>query len=313
MLRKHMEKIEQKAIRINAIFILIMALSGLIFGFLSKSSAIILDGLFSTILFFTLLFAIYIQKVSSQPVTYLYPYSKWRLDTIYILFKVLILLGILLYTLIDSIIVLGEFFIYGIVPDEVNASWIIIYTVIKLSAAIPCYLIYSKYIRQTNNKSEFLHIERKSVVIDGGITFAIFVGFFTIGQISWLKDITDGLILFCLAVFLLYEMKKELVHTMDVLLGKRINVDREKYYTGLLTNWFSEFYIKDIHIEYYGKTTVVSIVSSFNGSKTTLELHNFERMVKKILEAEFGTVFLNIYWDEENKFDCLINGLNTKV
>ncbi len=307
MLRKEMARIEQKAIEINLIFILIMALSGLVFGFLSKSSAILLDGLFSTILFLTLIFAIYIQKVSNQPVTYLYPYSKWRLDTIYILFKVLVLLGILLYTLIDSVIVLGEYFLYNSVPTEVNATWIIIYTFIKLSAAIPCYMIYTKFIKATNYKSAFLRIERKSVVIDGGITFAIFVGFFTIGQISWLKDITDSIILFCLAVFLLYEMKKEFVHTMDVLLGKRINIERERYYTGLLTNWFSDFYVKDIHIEYYGKTTVVSIVSGYCGSKTTLELHNFERTIKRILEAEFGTVFLNIYWDEENQLNCLID------
>ncbi len=46
---------EFKAIKYNSVFIFLMAASGLIFGTLAKSSAIILDGLFSTILFLTLI------------------------------------------------------------------------------------------------------------------------------------------------------------------------------------------------------------------------------------------------------------------
>ncbi len=302
-----MAEIEKKAIILNAPFIFIMAFSGIFFGYLSNSASIMLDGIFSTILLITLFFAMYIKKLSNQPVSYLYPYSKWKLDTIYILFKVLVLLGILFYTFVDAIIILFEFFFLGVVPDEVTAYWIVIYSVIKLSAAIPSYLIYRKYRIKTKDKSDFLKIEQKSVLIDAGITLSIFIGFFTIGQIDLFHEITDALILLFLTMFLLFEMFKEFLYTMDVLIGKRVKVDREVYYVSYFNHYFPDFKFKDIHIEYYGKITVVSIVCGFEGDKSIIDLHNFERIIKEEMSDELGEIYLHTYWDEDTKPYCLIN------
>lgn len=308
--KAEISKIENKAILVNAPFIFIMAVSGLVFGYLSHSSSIILDGLFSTILFMTLFFAAYIKKLSNQPISYLYPYAKWKLDTIYILFKVLILLGILFYTLFDASIVLFEYIKYGIAPEEVKGYWITIYSVIKLGAAVPSYFIYKNFRHKTKDRSEFLKIEQKSVIIDGGITLAILIGFYTIGQIEFFKEITDAIILLLLALFLIREMLHELTHTINILIGKRILVEREEYYVNFFNNYFADYQFKDIHIEYYGQITVVSIVCGFKGEKSIIELHNFERVLKEELRGELGEVYLHTYWDEDTKPYCMLKTID---
>ncbi len=302
--------IENRAIIINAPFIFIMAVSGLVFGYLSHSSSIILDGLFSTILFLTLFLAMYIKQLSNQPVSYLYPYSKWKLDTIYILFKVLVLLGILFYTFFDAIVILFEYIAMGLVPNEVEGFWITIYSIIKLSAAVPSYFIYQKYRKSCDDRSEFLKIEQKSVLIDAGITLAILLGFYTIGQIELFKEITDAIILLFLAMFLIREMFQEFIHTMNVLIGKRIKVNLEEYYVNFFNLYFSDFHFKDIHIEYYGKITVVSVVCGFDNEKSIVELHDFERIIKEKLSEEFGEVYLHTYWDEDTRPYCMINEID---
>ncbi len=297
---------EFKAIKYNSAFIFLMAASGLIFGTLAKSSAIILDGLFSTILFLTLILAIFIQKISSQPISYMYPYSKWRLDSLYILFKVLVLIGILVYTFFDAIHVLVDFMISSNVPDEVNGTWIIIYSALKIMAAVPPIIIYGKFRKKVNNKSEFLKIEQKSVIIDTVITLAILVGFLTLGKIEATEPIADAIILLFLSVFLLTKMFKELTHIIDLLIGKRINLDREIYYLNFFNLWFVDYHFKDVHIEYYGKTTMVSLVCSYKGKKNIYEMHDFERKVKELMYNEFGSIYLQIYWDEEEKPFCFL-------
>ncbi len=308
--KEEISKIENKAILVNAPFILVMAVSGLLFGYLSHSSSIILDGLFSTILFLTLFLAIYIKQLSNQPVSYLYPYSKWKLDTVYILFKVLVLLGILFYTLFDASIILYEYIFHGVVPEEVQGFWITVYSIIKLGAAIPSYLIYRKYRKKAHDRSEFLKIEQKSVLIDAGITLSILIGFYTFGQIDMFKEITDALILLLLALFLIKEMFHEFRHTMDILIGKRILVNREEYYVNYFNRYFADFKFKDIHIEYYGPITVVSMVCGFTGEKSIIELHNFERILKEKLRDELGEVYLHTYWDEDTKPYCMLDTID---
>ncbi len=309
--QKNLVVVELEAIKKNAIFIFIMAVSGIVFGILAKSSAIILDGLFSTILFLTLILAVFIQKIASQPVSYLYPYSKWRLDSIYILFKVLILLGILVYTLFDTSFTLVDYFVDNKIPEAVNGYWIIMYSIIKICAAIPPLLIYRSYRKKCNDKSEFLKIEQKSVIIDASITLGILFGFLTLGQIEVVEPIADPLILMFLAFFLLKQMYGELIHIINLMIGKRINLDREIYYLGYFNTWFVDYRLKDLHIEHYGKKAMVSLVANYQGRKTIYELHDFEREVKKLMADEFGDIYLQIYWDEEQTpFCCEVE--NTK-
>ncbi len=307
MNRDQISNYELKAVKYNSVFMLIMAASGLVFGVLAKSSAIILDGLFSTILFLTIILAVFIQKIASQPISYMYPYSKWRLDSLYILFKVLILIGILMYTLFDAVHVLVDFFVSGSMPEAIEGQWIIIYSFIKISAAVPSILIYKGYRKKVKNKSEFLKIEQKSVMIDTIITLAILIGFLTLAQVERIEPVADALILLFLSVFLLSQMYKELIHIINLLIGKRINLDREIYYLNYFNLWFNDYKFKDVHIEYYGKTTIVSLVCNYKGKKDIYEMHDFERKVKELMYLEFGSIYLQIYWDEETKPFCFID------
>lgn len=299
----HVDKLieyENTAINKNIIFLFLMASSGIIFGELANSEAIVLDGAFSTILFLTIFLAKYIQKKTSEPKSFLYPRGKWQLNSLYILFKIMLLFGILLYSLLESVVSIGSFVMAGTEPEEIVQIYANIYYVVKLISFVFAYKIYQNYLIKTKGKSQLLKIEKSAVLIDGLITVSIFIGFQTLGRIDLIAPITDSIILFFLSLFLMYRIIHEFRETLDLILGKRIFVKRENYYKSLFTNYFPDLEILDLYIQYLGKTTVVSIVGSFSGSKTVNDFTRIEQKIKDIMYKEYGKILLELYWDTKS-------------
>lgn len=302
MTKEKMLQIEKKALNINTPFILIMALSGLIFGYLSHSSAIVLDGIFSSILFLTIFLAKVIQKQAAMPRSYIYPMGKWYLDNVYNLFKVLILVGILSVSFIESIVKIVEFY-FGIleVPPIIH-FYADIYYVVKLAAFFVAFFVYKHYSKKALNRSEFLKIETKGVFIDGIITISIALGFFFLGGIEPLEPVIDSIILFGISLFLLIKMYSSGISYINQLLGKRIFLQREEYYAKIINKEVKDVDVLDLYIKFSGKSPVVVLTCTYEGSKDIDFFINFEHIVKDTLRGEFGEVYLNMYFDYEENF-----------
>lgn len=297
MLKTELVKRESEAINRNIPFLFIMAFSGIFFGSLANSSAIVLDGTFSLILFLSVFLAKFVQKKSSEPANFIYPHGKWQLDSLYIIFKVLILFGILFYSSVDAIRTIFEYIIHTegeTIIKQGYANW---YYLIKFIAFGISYAIYYHYEKLVDFKSQILHLERKSVFIDGIITISIFLGFRILGRIELIAPISDSIILLLLSLFLMREMTHEFKHILQIILGKRIYLERENYYKAMFNVYFYGINFSDVHIQFYGKTVIVSIVSSFEGKLSMEQLCELETEIKQLMFEEYDKVFLQMYWD----------------
>lgn len=297
MLKKDLAKYEKKATNLNIPFIFIMAASGIIFGFLAHSSAILLDGSFSFVLFLTIFLGKYIGRHTATPKSFDYPMGKSSLESLYVLFKILILIGLLLFSLTDAIKVFFEYAGGTYVEQEVIQQYARIYYVVKLSAFAISYGIYTYFIDLTNNQSNVLRIDRKGTFLDGIITIAIMIGLKVLAFIPVLAPIADSVVLFFLASFLLFEMGRELSHELQSALGKRRFLSQENYYKAYFNNYFHSVCIQDVYINQIGDAFFGYVSLSFEGEVTCDEIVRFEKIIKNEMNNKFDEIYIELYFE----------------
>ena len=295
---EEINKLESKAIKYNLIPIFLMGLSGLVFGLLSGSNAVSLDGIFSIVILITVIIAKSVGKVANTPRNYDFPRGHYLLENIYLLFKIVILATILTISILDSSVNIYNYFVNNAEPHAITQFYVNIYYICKTITFVIALLIYTHFYNLTKGKSTILKVERKSVIIDGTITFAIAIGFLILGGIESLKDISDSIILLSISLFLIIGIFKDFKEEINKTIGKRYLQNREVYYLNYFNMYFSEFEILDVYIFYIGKLCTVSLVVSFKNKKSVSEMHLFEKEIKDIMFNEYDEIFLYLYWSK---------------
>ncbi len=312
-MRKHddINHIEAKAISYNMVPIFLMGLSGLYFGYMAGSSAIILDGTFSMVILLTVLLAKRVSKVAAGPRTKQYPRGRYLLESIYMIFKVIVLMTILVVSIGESLVSLFEYFFMNVVPEPVDQHYANLYYFFKLSFFGIAVIIYRYFYTKSNKKSRLIKLEIKSVLIDGVITASIFTGFLILSHTP-LKEISDSIVLLVVASFLLFEISHDFKHQLDRTLGRRELIDRENYYRGLFNNYFVDFEFIDVYFFYLGKACHASIVAEFYGSICVDEIIDLEHEIKKLLKPEFDDVYIYLYWDRTAEEKRILREINMR-
>lgn len=296
MTRRELVNIEKRAILVNLTPIGLMGVSGMYYGSVANSSAVVLDGLFSSVLFITVIIATFVSRLSEKPRNEMYPQGHWLLENLYILFKILVLLTIVAYSLEEGVSGLFSYFNNTLEHETVNQHLINYYYIIKAFLVVICYFVYTYYLNKIKNHSDILKLERKSVLIDGGITISIALGFIILSQFESTKLISDQIILTCLSLFLLKEVTHDFILEINKTIGKRTLGQRELYYKSLFNNYFNDVTTDDVYIHLVGKNAIVSVTSRFDGKKSLDEIHNIEKSIKNLMFSEFDDVLLYMYW-----------------
>lgn len=291
--------IEKETLTKGALLVGLMGLAGVSAGILGGSGAVILDGMFSTVLCITVLLATKVEKKTNQPKSYMYPDSYVMLENIYLLFKLVVLMAILVYSFINGLSELIRHFMGTLEHREVDQQIINLYYISKTILVIISFMMYKQAIKDVNGKSEILKIEQKSVLIDGVITFTIAIGFIVFSRFEATKEISDPIILVGLSVFLMREIAHDLSKEFQKILGKRMYIKQEEKYLKIFNLMFSNYSFKDIYIKKIGKETIVSIVVTYDGSRTNQEIWILEKSIKGLMKADFDKIIIYTYWAEK--------------
>lgn len=270
---------EKKIISINLIFILIMALSGLYFGYISNSKALLTDGAVSFVIFITSSIGLLIHTNLNHNNDYLYPLGKWRFEYIYDLIRLLIITLIVIYSLIEANLTIINYIFGNVETNILPFNLIAVYFPIKILAAV-CSLFWLK-LNKPNLDNEYYRVERDSVTIDVVLTIAILVGFTTLTQIAAIAPIADSITLLTISLILLFTIFSELKHLVYILIGKRIYTELEQQLIKCLKH--ECFYIYDVHIEKFGLIYIVFVTCGFEGTKTLEDLEQFELAIGNAL------------------------------
>ena len=137
-----------------------------------------------------------------------------KLENKFLIFRALIMLGIIIYTIIDGSICIYDFS-KGVLSLDYNADNVslIIYAIMMTSLCFLITFTYSFFNNKLSEKSEIINIEIKASIYDGLVTIFAIGSLLVFGNISFLapvKDIGDSITVIILSLFYLITPIKEL-------------------------------------------------------------------------------------------------------
>ncbi|TRW98325.1 hypothetical protein FNJ84_05980 [Paracoccus sp. M683] len=199
-------QLEARALTVAMWGNLFMAVAGVLAGFLSNSNAIVMDGLFSLIGFVSALLGRRIsRKVEAGP-DLLRPYGYAADEAIFITFRSLSLLGLVLFAVTSALKNIYDY-ATGQPPEPLIFGPMIGYFVIIGGTCFAIWAMHHNAWRKTGRQSEILRLEARASAFDGLITAAAGVGLGAIylmreGPLAVIAPVGDSLIvlLLCLTV-----------------------------------------------------------------------------------------------------------------
>jgi len=160
---------EQRALKIGMWANLLMGISGVVAAQLSRSDALMVDGLYSAVNFVSAIIAGRVAVSVMRRPSQKRPFGYEVDEALYVLFRSLVLLGILAFAVLSSMGKMITYFRGGEIPELVFGP-IVVYTV---SMAVICFglaAIHGYYWKQTGFQSEILRMECSAAIVDGFIS-----------------------------------------------------------------------------------------------------------------------------------------------
>lgn len=292
----------ERVVKVNLIFVFVMALSGLVFGFLTGSKSIITDGIVSTVIFVSSLVGIYVHSSLYPACIDDYPYGKWRFEYIYNLLRMVTLLVIIGYSFLESLYTIFHYWISGVIPKEIILIEVFPYFLIKMSMVfLSLWWLKSNY-KKKHVDFESYSMESSSIKVDGFLTLAILIGIVVFSHIPVISKVADAFTLLIVAIILGISVFKELKQLIVMMIGKRIFHEQEAFIIKLINEKYDDFKIHDVYLEKHGIISMIYIKCEFEHSMTSSEFMKLERELKAYFKIhEIEKPMLHFYFDETSK------------
>ncbi|WP_299816740.1 cation transporter [uncultured Roseibium sp.] len=165
---KH-QAVERKALALGKWANLFMAFAGIATAWASRSDAMLVDGLYSAVNFASAIAAARIGARVGLPPTRTRPWGHDFDEVLYVTFRSLILIGVLVFAAFVAGTKIWTFFSGGSVPELVFGP-IALYAVVIVAICLGLALNYYRAYRRTGKRSSILKMESRAAVIDGALS-----------------------------------------------------------------------------------------------------------------------------------------------
>lgn len=238
---EQISQVENRSLRIGCYIYLVMGIAGLLTWQLSGSEAPKLDGTVCLVSLATGLLASWVGAQALRKPTEEYPYGRFANESIYIMFRALMLLGIVVLALVGSV---GTMIAYFVTREGVMVGFkiLIVYSVLMVIPCIGMSQIHKKNNRKIGNKSEVLKVEDTAAVLSAILSGAIGVAFAIFGLIpdgTWItsdtfniKFIADSIVVLILCILTLSTPWIMFKTEIQRIVGKNVAVDVRLAYAG---------------------------------------------------------------------------------
>ena len=221
---KNSEVVEKRSLTIGKWGNLIMAIAGIITSFLSHSDALLIDGLYSGVNFFSAIIAAHISIAVSRPADRRYPFGYNAYEALYVTFRSLVLLGIIAFALFGAVSKIITYISGGSVPELVFGP-ILVYAVAMVIICLFLAGLHYYSWRKSGKESEILKTESKAALIDGILSGGAGGGLFAAGFLhgtswSFIVPIADAVMVIVLCTIIVYQPIKLLRESLGEVAGK---------------------------------------------------------------------------------------------
>ena len=192
--------IENRALVISVIGALFMAGLGIGFALLTKSNAVLLDGIFSLIGFAAGLIALRVSRLVQQPDDIHYQFGYGGFEALFNLLKGITIAIISVFALTDAI----SSILSGGRP--INVGIALIYAIV---VGVTCFIV-ALYLRRAARitQSPLVELDAKNWLIDGLLTAAVLLAFVSAffiekSKYAWMADYADPVIVTVLVILVI--------------------------------------------------------------------------------------------------------------
>lgn len=166
---KDIREIEKRALGRGKWANLVMGVAGILAAWFSRSDAMLVDGLYSAVNFFSAIVAARVSLRVSRPPDRDRPWGYDFEETIYVTFRSLLLIGVLMFAFLVSGTKIVTFATGGDVPGLVFGP-IVIYAISMVLICGGLAFSFNRADKQTGGKSAILKTEARAAIVDGAIS-----------------------------------------------------------------------------------------------------------------------------------------------
>lgn len=288
-LLKEKQTNEMKALVCGIVLNLLSTIAGFIFFGLTLSMSIFLDALISGILCCSTVASVFVSNAVNKKKTNKYPLGRYAIENIFLLFRSIMMLGTIIFTIFDGAQNIA-FFIRGEKLNVVNMDniYLISYCALMVFFCLLITISYSFFNKKA--KSEIIKIEIKASIYDGLVTlFAIssLLIFANVEGLKFMAPIGDSITVIILSVFYTYSPVKELIHQISILTDRRRFPNKEKKMLKNLSVLYPEYKYVDIYYSFSGNTHSIYISLYPLNDKTSVEITDDFDLMRSQLHKKY--------------------------
>lgn len=221
--------IEIRSLQIGKWGNLVMAIAGVVTAYLSRSDAILVDGLFSGVNFASAIIAARVGAIVLLPPDREHPWGFEAYEAVYVMFRSLVLVGVTVFASFSAGAKILAYSFGEQVPELVLGP-IVIYT---LAMSLICFGLAAWHRvnwRRSGKQSEVLKIESNASSIDGCISLgagAALIGtlFLVDTPLDFLIPITDAILVLILSLLIIRQPTTSMFKALRELTGGAASPD----------------------------------------------------------------------------------------
>ncbi|MEP3277529.1 MAG: cation transporter [Stappiaceae bacterium] len=161
--------IERRALVVNKWANLVMAVAGVVAAIMSRSDALMVDGLYSAVNFVAAIIAIRVSERVGRPPDRGRPWGYGFEESLYVTFRSLVLVGILVFAAFGSASKIFTYLTGGAVADLIFGP-IIVYSLSMVVICLSLAFYHHRAFVKSGKSSTILKTESRAALIDGAIS-----------------------------------------------------------------------------------------------------------------------------------------------
>ena len=313
--------VERRSLFAYMYAMLVLAVAGFTAYAFTGVAATQLDGVISLINAGAAYIAARLALTATLPATAETPYGRLALENLYVLFRSLMILGVILVGLITNGIKIVEYLVTG-KGVEADFGWAAVYTA---GAAATCVALMFNHLRNNRSihgASALLRVEAHAAkmesLISGGICLSLVVvavlpeGTFLTSESFNIKDIADSIIVVVLCLVLFPEPLAQIRAEFGRLSGKRTDPDLDAVVRQAIADVTSahgdehsqDFTLVDVLAIRRGKVTEVDLRVSYTGVMTVVEQDEIRAHTLVELRERVGPVRVTLVFTAHASHDA---------
>lgn len=222
---------ETSLLKLSLSLSFVSAIIGILFGLITESNAVILDGISSTISLVSTWFSVIASRLVVKPENERFQFGYFHLDPLVNFVRSLIVIVVSLYAIATAVLQL----IRG--GESITSVWVLVYALISLSIAAATYVHLMRYAIQ--NQSTSIRLEAQEWLINCLLSLGVLVGF---GVAFWLEQIGLNsqaalidplLVFFIVAITLPFPVKTLYKNLLNILLVAPDTKTQQRIHTAI--------------------------------------------------------------------------------